>query len=144
MSTLKRTFNSNQVIVNNKSNFKSHLVKCQAILDDTRYDQLLLKALGKATTRATYLANQLNLNNFNTFIIEQRNYEVEIIEDKAKRPLCGANKDSFDPEAIDISEQEKKVNRVPGIEIIVRKSPHEIDKLRQTRTLDKDHSSGTL
>ena len=131
MSTLKPKYNSNQIIVNNKSNFKCHLVKGQAILDNIHFDELVIVAMGKATTRALNLAVQLNKNNFNSFELKPRTYSVDIWEDKSIKQVKCANKDGFDPDSINISEVTP--TQVPAIEIIVRKSQLEINKMRQSR-----------
>lgn len=137
MSALKRKHKSNEVVVNNKSNFKSHLQRSQEILDNTHFDELVLKAMGKATTRAVNLALQLNKNNFNTFEIKPNTYCVEIFQDKTKR-LKGANKDGFDPDSVNIEDQEKAF--IPAIEIVVRKNRVEIDMLNQSRRKDRAQS----
>lgn len=124
MNNLKRKQNSNEVIVNNKSNFKSHLVKSQTILDNIHFDELVLRAMGKAIQRARNLASQLNVNNYNTFDVSEKSYTVDIVEDKPRKTLKGANRDSFDPDAIDVTN--RRVTQVPIIEIIVRKSKAEI------------------
>lgn len=131
---LKRKLNSNEIIINNKSSYKSHLVRCQSLLDNINYDRLILKAMGKATNRATNLAIQLNANNFNTFNLQPKTYSVELVEDKSKRPIRGADRDGFDPDAIDVSN--KKLRYVPAIEISVCKSKMEIEKIRQVKNRD--------
>lgn len=131
---LKRKRNSNEVVVNNRSSYKCHLVKCQALLDNINYDKVVLKAMGKATVRASSLAIQLNANNFNTFRLEPRTYSVELTEDKSKKPILGADKDSFDPDVVDTSS--RKLRFIPAIEISVRKSEMEIQKLRQIKGKD--------
>jgi DNA-binding protein len=128
---LHRKLNSNEVIINNKSSYKCHLVRCQTILDNIHYDKVVLKAMGKATNRAASLAIQLNANNYNTFEIKPKTYSVELIEDNSKRPLRGADKDGFDPDAVDISK--KKLKYVPAIEINVCKSKWEIEKIKRLR-----------
>lgn len=136
MSTIRRKYNSNEIVVNNKSYFKSHLVKCQKLLDNIQFDEIRLKAMGKAVSRANCLATQLNKNNFDTLNIRQKTMDVTIHEDKTQRPLRGANKDSFNPDAIDVTKT-KDVS-VPAIEITIRKHALEIERLNKTRKSDKD------
>lgn len=137
----KKNSNSNEVVVNNKTNFKCHLVKCQDIMDNIHFDQVVIKAMGKATTRAINLALQLNLNNYNTFELSTRTYSVDILEDKVKRKIIGAEKDVFDPDEVDVK-LSKKITHVPAIEIIVRKSKLELDKLNHARKQAKNMKAG--
>uniref|UniRef100_A0A6G1SBT5 Ribonuclease P protein subunit p20 n=1 Tax=Aceria tosichella TaxID=561515 RepID=A0A6G1SBT5_9ACAR len=131
---LQRKLNSNEIVINTKSSYKSHLVRCQALLDNINYDKVIIKAMGRATNRAANLAIQLNANNFNTFDLKPETYSVELIEDKSRKPLKGADKDGFDPDAIDVST--KKLRYVPAIEISVCKSQLEIEKIRQVKNKD--------
>lgn len=125
METIRKKYNSNEIIVNTKSNFKSHLTKCQSIMNNNQHDKLLIKAMGKATFRAINLALQLNLNNYNTFDLKPRTYTVDILEDiNGKKPLRGGDKDSFNPDDI-----RKKVTHIPAIEISVLKNQLEVKKL---------------
>ena len=125
-SPLKRRYKSNDIIVNNTSNFKSFLVRCQAILDDLHYNELTIKAMGKATSRALDLAIKLNENNFNTFSIKSRPFIVTTL---LKDPVVGANKDRFDPDNDDNFQPIQQ----PAIEIVVRKNQIEIDMLNNAR-----------
>lgn len=133
MSSLKRKLNSNEVVVNRKSNFKSHLIKCQNILDSTNFNEVVIKAMGKATPRAANLAVQLNANNHNTFQLQVKTYNVEIIEDQSRlgKPILGGDKDGFDPDSIDISVE--KITDIPGLEIRVRKNELEIKAMEAAR-----------
>lgn len=131
---VKKKYKSNQVIVNNKSNFKSHLVRCQNILDNLEFDHLILKGMGKAQERAVNIANQLNENNFNTFEISTTNYIVDILEEKSKKPFNKVDYDQFDPD--DDSEVATRISPIAAIEIKVKKSQLEIDKLKQLKKLD--------
>lgn len=133
MPTPRRKHNSNEVIVNTKSNFKSHLVRCQSILDNTTFDEVVIKAMGKATTRAANLAVHLNANNFNTFHLESKTYTVDVIEDRslAGKPIKGANKDGFNPDAIDTTIEKK--THIPAIVIRVRKNELEIKSMATAR-----------
>lgn len=133
IDTLRRKYNSNIVIVNNKSNFKSHLVKCQTIMDNIHNDELLIKAIGKATDRASNLATQLNANNFNTFELETRSHKVRLLGNKMTIPIKGANKDGFNPDEIDIADDKLKIIEIPSIEIKVRKHKIEIERMLQAR-----------
>lgn len=132
MTSLKRKIDSNEVIVNTKSNFKCHLVKCQGILDNIHHDEVVIKAMGRATSRAIILANQLNSNNHNTMELKPRTYSVDILEPKDKRPIIGTDKDNYDPDDPHVKNS-TRVTHVPAIEIIVRKNKLELDKLRQVR-----------
>lgn len=132
MYGIRRKFNSNEIVVNNKSNFKSQLVKCQNIMNNINYDELVIKAMGRATSRAINLALQLNETNYNTFEISPRTYSIEHNEDKVKQPVRGADKDSFDPDDIDIN-MDKQTIYIPAIELVVRKSKLEIEKVRQVQ-----------
>lgn len=138
MNHLKRKYNSNEVIVNNKSNFKSQLVKCQSIMDNTRFDDLVIRAMGKATCRAMNLALQLNLNNYETFELKPKTFSVELKEDNLKRPVRGADKDGFDPKSVDVTG--KKTYFVPAIEIVVRKSEIEIERVKQIKRQSEKNS----
>ena len=131
MATIKRKQNSNEVIVNNKSNFKSHLVKCQKILDSIEFEKVVIKGLGRATSRAFNLAVQLNSNNFNTLNLKPKTYTVEIVENRAEKSLKGSDKDGFDPEAVNTTTE--LITNVPCLEIHVCKSQIEIDKTRLAR-----------
>lgn len=138
MTKLIGKYKSNEIIVNTKSNFKSHLVKCQSIMDNSQYDELVLKGLGKATTRALNLALQLNLNNYKTFDLIPTTYSVEIYdESKSMKRIKGTDRDQFDPDDIDITK--RKVTFVPAIEIVVRKSKIELENLQQKRKRSGDH-----
>lgn len=132
MYGIRRKFSSNEIVVNNKSNFKSQLVKCQNIMNNINYDELVIKAMGRATSRAINLALQLNETNYNTFEISPRTYSIEHNEDKVKQPVRGADKDSFDPDDIDIN-MDKQTIYIPAIELVVRKSKLEIEKVRQVQ-----------
>lgn len=136
---LKRKLNSNEVIVNNRSSYKSHLVRCQSLLDNINYDKVVLKAMGKATNRAFSLAIQLNANNYNTFSLKPKTYTVELMEDKSRKAIRGADKDSFDPEAVDPGA--RNLRMVPALEISVCKSQLEIEKLNQAKNKDIFKSS---
>lgn len=133
MNKIRRKYKSNEVVVNNKSNFKSHLVKCQNIMDDISFDQLVLKAMGKAIDRSWNIANQLNENNFNTFDITRKDYMIELVEDKRKKTIEKFEYDQFDPD--DDKEVEKKTTRVPATEITIRKSKLELEKIKQLKKL---------
>jgi len=130
---LERKYKSNVIIVNTKSNFKSHLVKCQTIMDDVGFEELVLKAMGKATTRASNLALQLNSNNHNTFEISPSTYSVERREFKHRKVIRGAQKDKFDPDDVEVDK--KKVVYIPAIQIIVRKNELELEKTRSAKRL---------
>lgn len=127
MEEFRVGYKSNLVAVNNKSNFKSQLTKCQNIIDNIHFTELIIKGMGKATCRASNLAIQLNLNNHNSFELKPRIYSVDILEDKIKKPIKGADKDSFDPDKVDM--EDKRLVHVPAIEIIVRKNKIELDKI---------------
>lgn len=86
---LKRGYRSNDVIVNTKSSFKSHLVRCQALIDNIHFDEIVLKSMGKATVRAANLAIQLNLNNYNSFELKPFLMTAEIHEDKQRKHYQG-------------------------------------------------------
>lgn len=127
---MRKKYRSNEVIVNNKSNFKSHLVKCQNIMDDLKFDQLSLKAIGKATKRASNLAVQLNRNNFDTFSISTRHYTIEILDDD-KRHLERVDYDQYDPD--DEQDVERNRREIPAVEITVKKNKLESDRIRQLK-----------
>lgn len=137
--TLKRSYRSNDVIVNNKSSFKSHLVKCQKLIDNVYFDEIVIKSMGKATVRAANLALQLNLNNHNCFEIIPYTMYTEIYDDLHQKPIKGADKDGFNPDAIDV----KTIipTRVPVLEIVVRKNKLEIDKVKQFMQLKQGDKS---
>lgn len=126
---LKQGYRSNDVVVNNKSSFKSHLVKCQKLIDNIYFDEIVIKAMGKATVRAANLALQLNYNNHNCFEIQAETMYTEIYDEKHKRPLKGADKDGFNPDAINL--ETVTPTKVPILEIRIRKSRFEIEKVRQ-------------
>lgn len=130
MYCLKRKYNSNEVIVNNKSNFKSQLVRCQSVMDNIKYEELVIRGLGRATCRAINLALQLNLNNFNTFEIVPKTYSIEHNEDRVKKAIRGADKDGFDPDEVNI-EVDKRATIIPAIEVVVRKNKLELGKVKQ-------------
>lgn len=131
MAHVKQKFKSNEIVVNNKSSFKSLLVRCQSIMDDTYMESVVIKALGKATPRAVNLALQLNKNNFNTFSFSIKTYTVEVFEDKQDKHIIGSNKDAFDPDQVDLTKQRQR--RLPGLEISVIKNRLEINKMRKLR-----------
>lgn len=101
-------------------------------MNNINYDELVIKAMGRATSRAINLALQLNETNYNTFEISPRTYSIEHNEDKVKQPVRGADKDSFDPDDIDIN-MDKQTIYIPAIELVVRKSKLEIEKVRQVQ-----------
>lgn len=140
MDDSKEKYNSNVVVVNSKSSFKSHLVKCQTIMDNINFDHLVLKGLGRATSRTINLANQLNSNNFNTFEIVTRKYSIDLNDEPKKlTKLNDMNVigDEFDPEENTV----RTLNRVPAIEIIVRKNKLEISHFKkQQKTFDNPQS----
>lgn len=131
MNTIKRKFRSNEIIVNTRSNFKSHLVKCQEIVDNNEFETLVIKGMGKATFRAINLALELNSNNHNTFEIKPKTYSVDVLEDRDKKPIRGADRDGYDPDGFD--KTRKKLTHVPAIEITVSKSRIEFEKLREAK-----------
>lgn len=131
MIGIKEKYKSNELVINNKSSFKSQLVRCQAIMDNIYFDELVLRAMGKATCRAVNLALQLNLNNYETFELKTSTYTVEILEDKSKKPIHGVDLDNFDPEKVDITS--KKVTQIPAIEIIVRKNQLELNRIQKIK-----------
>lgn len=125
---------SKDVIVNNKSNFKSHLVKCQLLMNDLNVAQIKISAIGKATFRAVNLALQLNKNNHDAFQIQASTHSVHLIEDKTKQHVIGADKDLFDPDNIDLNTA-KKDTHLPAINIIVRKSERELQLVKKLTNL---------
>lgn len=139
MNDIKRKYRSNEVVVNNKSNFKCHLVRCQTIMDNNDYNELVIKGMGKATSKAINLALQLNLNNFETFDIKPRTYSVDILEDRNcyKKPIQGADRDGFDPDELDPA-MTKKMIHIPAIEIKLSKSKFESDRIRNAKKQFKD------
>lgn len=142
-----KKYGSNEIVVNNKSNFKSHLVKCQAIMDNVNFEQCTIKAMGRATTRAINLALQLNTNNHGTFKLLPQTYSVEILEDKTRKNKIpkGADRDLFDPDLVDIST--KTISYVPALKIAVRKSDIELNKIckakKQGRVMSLADMSGS-
>lgn len=134
---LKRKYQSNEIIVNNKSSFKSHLVRCQKIIDNMHYDQLVIKSVGNATTRALNLAMQLNANNFDTFELQPREFHCSM--SRKERAIRGADKDGFDPDSAD----RLKLVQLPALDIVVRKSKMEIDSLRKARSNNKERTPGS-
>lgn len=136
MVHLKQKYNSNQLVVNTKSNFKSHLVKCQTMIDNIQFDEIVLRGMGKATSRAINLALQLNSNNHNTFELKPKTYSVKIMEDKVNQHIRGSNRDNFNPDSIDL-EKAKKVTHIPAVEITVRKSKTELDKTKSAKKQSK-------
>lgn len=107
-------------------------------MDNIYFDELIIKAMGKATSRALDLAMQLNSNNFNTFDLEPKQYSVQLIENKLTKPVRGANKDGFDPDSIDIADDKLRFIEMPALEIRVRKNKIEIDKVKQARRKERD------
>lgn len=136
---IKRGYRSNDVIVNNKSSFKSHLVRCQNLIDNIYFDEIVIKAIGKATVRAANLAIQLNLNNYNCFEILPSTMFTEVYDERHKKPLKGGDKDGFNPDAIDL--KSVKPTRIPMLEIIVRKNKLEIEKTRQFKPTKKSEKA---
>lgn len=131
-----KKYGSNEIVVNNKSNFKSHLVKCQAIMDNVNFEQCVIKAMGRATTRAINLALELNSNNYETFKLIPQTYTVQISEQKGKNKTPrGANRDAFDPDQVDISA--KTLTHVPAIKIVVRKNELELIKICKAKKQGK-------
>lgn len=128
-----KTFGSNEIVVNNKSNFKSHLVKCQAIMDNVNFDECVIKAMGRATTRAVNLALQLNSNNYDTFNLIPQTYSVEVLEypNKKNKIPTGADRDLFDPDQVDVSA--RTITYVPAIKISVQKSDIELNKISKAK-----------
>lgn len=136
---IKRGYRSNDVVVNNKSSFKSHLVRCQNLIDNIYFNEIVIKGMGKATVRAANLAMQLNLNNYNCFEIITNTMYTEVYDEKHKKPLKGGDKDGFNPDAIDL--KSVKPTKIPVIEIVVRKNKLEIEKTRQFRPTKKSEKS---
>lgn len=134
MAYVKQRYKSNEIIVNNKSNFKSLLVRCQSIMDDTYMESVVIRAMGKATPRAVNLALQLNKNNFNSFLLKTKTYTVEVLDDRKNSHLFGANKDAYDPDQVDLTKQRNR--RVPAIEISVKKNPLEVNQMRKLRLIE--------
>lgn len=133
----KMRFKSNQVIVNTKSSFKCHLARCQSIIDDTNHSELVLKGVGRAIPRAVNLAIQLNANNCNTFEVEPNTFTANMLDDVSGRPIVGATKDTYLPD--DATDKPiKKISRVPGISIRVRKSKLELEKVKKVKDLLKN------
>lgn len=134
---LKRRHRNNEIIVNTKSKFTCHLMRCQAIMDNIHTEELVLKGIGKATTRALNLALQLNSNNFNTFAIIPETKCVEFLQDKQKQPIKGHKRDEYDPDKID--QGGKRIVRIPAIEITVRKNQLELDKMSLLKRQAKEY-----
>lgn len=132
--SVPRKYKSNLVIVNKKSNFKSHLTRCQLIIDNVDFDEVVLRAIGKATHRAEHLAEQLNQNNYRTFEIEKSPFLVDLIDDKSKRPIQGAEQDLFSPDTPNV--EIKKITKVPGVEIRVKKSKLELARSKGLKNLE--------
>lgn len=135
MSIPTKKYKSNEIFVNRKSNFKSQLVKCQKIMDDIKFDQLVIHGLGKAIDRSINLAQELNSNNFNTFEVKRKDVIVNIKEDKRKKIIHKMDYDEFDPDDMEVANK-KVVSEVPAVEIIVRKNKLELDKLKEMRKKD--------
>lgn len=116
---------SNEVTVNLKSSFKSQLIKCQSIMDTSKFESVVLKGMGKATNRAVNLALELNSNNFNSFSVTPITYSVPI---KEFPPIpIGQDKDTFDPEEHN-NHNNYNIKHIPAIRIEVRKSDLELSK----------------
>lgn len=105
-------------------------------MDDTYFESVVIKGMGKATSRAVNLAIQLNKNNHDTFSFKIRTYTVEILHDKPKIPLLGTNKDSFNPDEVDLTKQHFR--RIPALEITVNKHPLELSNMRRIRNIEAD------
>lgn len=108
------------------------------MIDNIQFDEIVLRGMGKATSRAINLALQLNSNNYNTFELKPKTYSVKVMEDKINQYIRGTNRDNFNPEDIDL-DSAKKVTHIPAIEIIVRKNKIELDKTRSTKKQSKYH-----
>lgn len=133
----RSNWNSNEIIVNLKSNFKSQLAKCQSIIDETRNNSVVLKGMGRATSRAVNLAIQLNANNFNSFKITPSTYTVKI--DNRLPPILGVKKDLFNPD--EMQSVKCSLKYISAIQVVVQKSDLEIEKLSKNhKFLLREHN----
>lgn len=130
----KKRYKSNEIFVNLQSNFKSQLVRCQKIMNNIEFDEVVIRGLGKAMGRSERLAQQLNENNYRTFDISKEKYTLEIEEDLKRKAIKPMDYDMYDPD--DEANFIKKNSSLPALKIVVRKNKLELDKLKQLRKSD--------
>jgi len=70
----------NDVYVNNKTNFKAQLVRCERLFE-SGYSELFVHGLGAATPRALNLALQLNINHRGTLALATHTSTVRTVDD---------------------------------------------------------------
>lgn len=100
-------------------------------MNNLKFDQCIIRAMGAATPRAVNLALQLNKNNFETFDINVKTYTVEVLDDDDKRPIEGIDRDQFHP----ANTREKYLSDVAAIEITVTKNKLELEKLKKLKKI---------
>lgn len=136
--------NPTDVIVNNKSNFKCQLTRCQRLIDDN--DEIVIRGLGRATSRAVNLALELNLNNYDTFNLDVMTSCVERQKKSHHSPkrkaahALGIEKDKFDPDEEPIKDaNDETIILISAISITVTKHPLERKKATKSKRIsDKD------